>query len=297
MINRTTLKPQKAMHLHDDLAKKNPKSNNQVYMVTEKLDGWYGYLENDDTCVRSGANRHIPSMEVLSKEILQLWRDNDVPEGRLIFEIYTEDVPFHIQNGEYNRKYEQHTECKFMVHDFIDSTDQDEPEIAIVRREIAEYVVRKINHPRLKMIPILNAYAYTTDIKVEAKKVWNAGGEGTIGVARNSFYEFSTGTPKRNANIIKVKEELTLDLLCVGLQKGEGKYADTTGALVVIDKNGVKNTISGMTDEQRDCWYNDPTLVIGNVIEVKAMKRLKDGSLREGRFKAIRYNKSKCDID
>jgi DNA ligase-1 len=79
--------------------------------------------------------------------------------------------------------------------------------------------------------------------------------------------------------------------------KGEGKYSDTLGALLVRDKNGITHTISGMTDGQRELWWENPLLIQGKVVEVKAMKELPDGSLREPRFKCIREDKTIGDID
>jgi hypothetical protein len=40
-----------------------------------------------------------------------------------------------------------------------------------------------------------------------------------------------------------------------------------------------------------------PSLIHGKVVEVKAMKELPDGSLREPRFKCIREDKTIGDID
>jgi DNA ligase-1 len=52
-----------------------------------------------------------------------------------------------------------------------------------------------------------------------------------------------------------------------------------------------------MTDAQRELWWAEPTLINGKVVEVKAMKELPDGSLREPRFKCIREDKTIGDID
>ena len=60
---------------------------------------------------------------------------------------------------------------------------------------------------------------------------------------------------------------------------------------------GFTGTQSGMTDAQRDEWWKAESAIIGKVVEIKAMKRLKDGSLREPRFKSIRFDKTVSEID
>ena len=79
--------------------------------------------------------------------------------------------------------------------------------------------------------------------------------------------------------------------------KGDGKYAGTLGALVVEEKSGQRHEVSGMSDEARHLWWNNRNLILGAIVEVEAMMRLPNGSLREGRFKAVRHDKTEADID
>ena len=58
------MKPQKVLHLHLEEAKKKPKITGR-YIVTEKLDGWYGYidyLQGEWGKVTSSSGREIPSL-------------------------------------------------------------------------------------------------------------------------------------------------------------------------------------------------------------------------------------------
>ena len=53
-----------------------------------------------------------------------------------------------------------------------------------------------------------------------------------------------------------------------------------------------------MTDYQRKVWWQSNGVeIIGRIVEIKAMKKLKDGQYREPRFKAIRHDKTVNDID
>ena len=141
-------------------------------------------------------------------------------------------------------------------------------------------------------VPITNT-SNPDDWQRIAEDVWSRGGEGVI--LKALLAPFEPG--KRNSNLMKIKEELTLDLQVIGMFEGEGKYLGTLGGLIVAGKDMISHRISGMTDAQRAEWWADESLIHGQVVEVKAMKKLKDGSLREPRFKAVRHDKTIDEID
>ena len=60
------MKPQKAKHYYLEAEKKKPAYIGEEYMVLEKHDGWYGYLDNG-TAIHSRQMRAIPSLAKLSK--------------------------------------------------------------------------------------------------------------------------------------------------------------------------------------------------------------------------------------
>jgi DNA ligase-1 len=145
----------------------------------------------------------------------------------------------------------------------------------------------------VELIPIL---AVTSDEELIYKyfnSILELGGEGVILKNWEAGYFFG----KRNANMMKIKEEVTKDLAVVGMVEGEGKYQGTLGALIVQSRDGAKHQVSGMTDYERDLWWEDRASIIGKVVEVKAMKELEDGSLREPRYKACRFDKTLMEID
>lgn len=290
------MKPQKALHLHEDQAKKKPKSDGQTYLILEKYDGWYGYFDVSDepSWIMSRAQRMIPSLKGLSERLSDF--RGLVPKGRLIFEILIKGVPeFKDLNGILNRS-KGDCEAKgayLRVHDFIPEGKSTMP--ANVRHAMARGVVKQLNQGGFRealIAPVLDV-GDTKVVRANALKVWARNGEGVIGKRIDSPY--SEG--KRNADLIKVKEEVTLELKVVDLEQGEGKYLGTLGALVCEDKHGNRHSLSGMLDEERDLWWHNPSLIVGKVVEVKAMKVLPNGSLREGRFKAVRYDKSIQEID
>lgn len=96
--------------------------------------------------------------------------------------------------------------------------------------------------------------------------------------------------------IIKVKNTETFDLRVIGVEEGKGKYAGTLGALVLQGPKGPV-TCSGMSDEQRNQWWAEPSLIVGQIVEVAALGFTVKGSLREPRFKGIRHDKEHADYE
>ncbi len=294
------MKPQKALHLHLELDKKKPKSLGGNYAIFEKYDGWYGYMDLFGSDIYSRAGRKIPSLRELSEKIRP-----HLPKvrGRLIFEIMIEGLEidsFPTLNGILNRKHEQADDVYLMVHDFVPFGESSDAPFKY-RYNLVREIVDKIGLPEVRVAPIIGTHTITDPssnlpLKLHANQVWERGGEGIILKDINAPYM----PEKRNHTLLKIKEELTLDMVVYGVEAGKvgGKYENTLGTLLVREKSGLTHTVSGMTDEQRDRWWAGKDIIVGRVVEIKAMKRNKDdGSLREPRFKAIRWDKGVDDID
>jgi ATP-dependent DNA ligase len=284
------LRVQKALHLYQEQEKARPKHHGHTYAMLEKYDGWYGYIDlGCNSRIMSRAGRVIPSLEELSKTIC---KGSPWTEGiRLIFEIMIPDMGFAELNGVLNRKYSQAEGAYLMVHDFIllGGTSMAFRE----RYKLAEETVAFIGDTQVRLAPISSCSNKESDWREEVEGIWAKGGEGLI----LKRWEAPYGKAERNYDLMKIKEELTLDLLVVDTEGGKGKYADTLGALVLRDKAGIHHSVSGMTDNQRALWWEDESLIVGQVVEVKAMKKLPDGQLREPRFKSIRWDKEVTEID
>lgn len=287
MIN---FKPQKALHLYTEMEKKKPKCVGQEYVLFEKYDGWYGYLDLAEGVVRSRAGRPIPSCEELSAKIMASTHRR---HGVAVFEILVDGVKeFHELNGILNRTVGDYI-CKdayAKVHDLI--TDPN-----MVYRERHNQMLSTFGNDNgrtsVQIAKYLDVASNTTIWQRRVEEVWERGGEGII----LKRVEAPFSPDKRNYDLMKIKEEVTLDLLVTGLENGQGKYDGCVGALICKDKKGNTHYISGMTDEQRWEWVRNSAAIVGKVVEVKAMKVNTDGSLREPRFKAIRYDKTVKDID
>jgi len=278
------MKPQKAKHLYAEEEKKNPAHLTHNYMIFEKHDGWYGYMDIGSP-IMSRQMREIPSMESFSYALnIQLAETMPGMKGRLIFEILVEGSPvFKDLNGILNR-HEQAKNAYLLVHDFIPEEEQ----IFSTRYQLAKLIVEDLSLPQVRMATLLDECSNDPNQwKAIAELIWSNGGEGIIAKRRDAFY--SPG--KRNADILKIKLEKSEEMLVVGMEEGEGKYKDLLGKLIVRDAHGIEHKVSGMSDRERNVWWYRSELIDGCVVEVQFMQRLENGSLREGRFKAVRHDK------
>lgn len=108
---------------------------------------------------------------------------------------------------------------------------------------------------------------------------------------------------RKDFNAMKLKEGISFDLEVIGVERGKGKYKDTLGTLVCKfrafgEPEGDYTTVSvsGMSDAQRTLWWSTPSHIIGEIVQVDAMKFTDFGNLREPRFKGIRIDKESPDI-
>ena len=295
-------KPQKALHLYLELEKKRTKIDEDTFAVFEKYDGWYGFKTvnigaETAPLITSRNKRFIPSMTSFSASMASCEDAANVAEvGTVIFEIMVEGQPeFKDLNGILNRSKApcQAQNAYIMVHDFVVQGQEDMP--FIERYTYAMKYVKMLNHPRVKLATIYATGGHNL-VQQVAEKVWARVGtglskEGAIGKRIDAPY--SQG--KKNKDIIKVKCEVQLEMKVVGYEQGQGKYAHTLGKLIVEQADGTQHAVSGMSDDERDLWYNDFNLIKGAVVEIHAMQVLPNGSLREGRFKWVRHDKTEID--
>lgn len=98
---------------------------------------------------------------------------------------------------------------------------------------------------------------------------------------------------KRVNNAIKLKYRPTADLLCIGINEGEGKYEGMIGSLILMDsKNRLVNVGAGLDDFDR---AKSETYFIGKVIEIE-YEQIQDTYIQPT-FKTIRLDKPKEEID
>lgn len=286
MDRHTLYPPQKVLHLEKAKSIKNNMFTCD-YVILPKIDGIYLYVDYIEgvwypPCTSSG--RVLPSVE----HLLPSFKKLKVPDNsRLIFEGTIKGEPFHTLNGIFNRKYERAENVVFWFHDLIKLK---EPNISFIWRHTdLEKLI--LNADSLDFEPeVIGRFDITNSLDVVRNyfdMVISDGGEGVILKKIDHGYDFG----KRNSSMLKLKEEITEDCIVLDILEGQGKYKDTTGALVVARENGTVIQVSGMTDAQREDWWFNRNNILHKYVEIKAMKELPDKTLREPRFKCVRYDK------
>lgn len=286
--------PQKVLHLEDELRKKKPNISGN-YIVSEKLDGWYVYAEYDPNngwdYFRSSSGRIIPSMKAF-KDLLK----NQIavlPQYKAIYiaEAIIPNMDFHIMNGIFNRT-KGNCEAFNVQFYFHDVYFPDRPGLTNLQRYniLETHIPQTSDNFKLhKYIDIMPFSAWEDAFK----DIISNNKEGIVIKQAEGFY----WEGKRNASLMKMKEQISRDLLIVGVEEGLGKYTGMVGNLVCKNKSGGIINVAGLTDNQRIQWWNNPQEIVGRVVEVKAMKELPNGVLREPRFYRVRSDKTLKDID
>lgn len=163
-----------------------------------------------------------------------------------------------------------------------------------VREKECEVLVDTINQPFLEMTEGERIYSLEQALAYSDRMI-KAKFEGAI--VKN------LEAPYRNDRVpdqVKLKQELSADLLCTGWIPGEGKYTGMIGALTYQDASGkvIGNVGSGLTDEDR---AKDPSEFVNKIIEVVyneviSKKNTDIRSLFLPRFINVRFDKTEPDL-
>ena len=155
-------------------------------------------------------------------------------------------------------------------------------------------LIRQYDLLSLKTVPIM--YSGTDQDMIEACLIEaNLNGwEGTM-INRNERYQF-----KRTNAILKYKSFNTIDLECIGMLEGTGKYEGMMGALCCKYGDNVVNVGTGFNDQLRKFIWDQGSWIKGKIIEVKYKDITSDAvtglkSLQFPVFVQIKTDKEKPD--
>lgn len=139
-------------------------------------------------------------------------------------------------------------------------------------------------------------------------RIVNKGGEGVMINCDWRFYE-----RKRTDSLLKVKPVYSMDMRVTETIEGTGKNDGVVGSLfceaydLSTGKKYRCNVGTGISDEQRRCWANDPSKIIGKIIEVEYFSASQDEysrslgtkvfALRFPRLKRVRTDKEDTSVD
>lgn len=290
---------QKVKHLYLELEKKTPNINH-AYMITEKVDGWYVYsdykvgygwgaiMSSRDRPIPSMEHIYIPSMEhIYGQYPSTLTRP--ASNCRLIMEAYIPDTEFHVLNGTFNRSIGNYhcDDVHFKVHDIVIPND--------CRTAIDRFnSIAHMNLPSIfQQVEILGISNDIEEWKKHFDSIVTNGGEGIVLKQYDGLY----CPGKRNSTLMKIKEEVDADLLCIEIYYTLGKKGHDNMNLRLIDKLGIETTVRVGKHSDIALFKEDSHNVIQKVVKIKAMKRIEGGKFREPRFDYVRLDKTKEEID
>lgn len=139
-------------------------------------------------------------------------------------------------------------------------------------------------------VPIMGYASTEEDVISFAQHVWDRKFEGVMALQKDSYYE-----TKRSNNLLKVKCTESHDLPIVDMIEGTNKNEGKLGALVVNYKGYRVGVGTGLTDYDRDLFWQNKDKYIGKIIELDTFgeTKNKDGSLSLNCavFKGVRNDK------
>ncbi len=174
-----------------------------------------------------------------------------------------------------------------------------------VLRYCGQDLLTKTLHQRIAILDILSGalqspyviflpWAFTAKGKRSLyDTVLERGGEGIMLKRLDALY-VQGGRPANNW--LKAKKSATFDCVVLGFTKGQGKYNNRIGALILGQYVNGKlielGQASGMSDAERTEMSLHPDRYIGKVVTIKGMERLKSGAIRHPQ-----YSEMRCDKD
>lgn len=286
---------QKVLYLHQEKKKKKPNIFGD-YLISSKLDGWFCYVDYDILTNSwympcSSRLREIPAFRWSRRIFDSLPTPKE--SCRLIMEATIPGMDFHTMNGLFNRSKGDCAcyDVVFHIHDYIPLhtyfKTTDIKNTALERYKTLQQLDVSNTNGVLRIHPLLGV-SPDEDIWLHYfEEVVSAGGEGVVLKQANGLYY----PGKRNSSLMKIKEEITLDLLCTRAYRTVGEKGNDNINLVFTRKNGTEITVRLAKDKDVALFEKDDANFVGRIGEVKAMEELEDGKLREPRFVRIRDDK------
>lgn len=257
-----------------------------------KIDGVYCLAIKHDghVTIYSRTGEVYSSMKHIEDELAKYMHNNDI----VIFEAssYATKLQSKVSGWVRDTK-KQHPELHAACHTFICMDDfLGKPTIAYLDGyKILQKLLNQADHTIVLIVnqQIVESVEQALSL---TKLIWESNGEGSVLRDPNGYWEGG----KRDERIIKIKENITLDLEVTGVFVGKGKYAGMLGGITCRYAEGkVVEVGSGFTDKERFDFWNNQDMIIGQIVEIEAMKESDKGKLREPRFKGIRHDKNVGD--
>lgn len=268
----------------------------KMVYVTEKFDGNRCLAQvKDNKCTfytRSG--RIIEGLDEVESELSTLtegWYD-----GELISSSFQETQSQARRKGK-KKDLVFHIFDFLMNDEFLGQTcNHSYTERRIFLDKIFGWFKAQEGFKYITLVPIIAQGVYSPDWVMRILDEYTSRGSEGIMLNTDECYEFQR-TPK----LIKVKKMYTLDLRVIHIHEGSGRNQGKVGALIVDYKGFAVGVGSGLSQEQREYYWEHPEEILGKIIEVKTFEETvnKNGelSLRFPVFIRVRDDKDTESYD
>ena len=275
--------------------------------ISQKLNGtrciyWKGDLWTRSGKKYVGCQHIINDIKRLCEEDFCIDPNQVVFDGELVLKScgLSDSEAFQKGTGIANSKNETKEELEYVIFDTMSSVEFEQKKCERkygARRSSLENlpeVFKRLGLTNIRIVPFFYR-GYNLEKIWEYLDYAEANDMEGVIVNLDTPYEF-----KRTKSLIKVKKFFDIDLKCIRIEQGEkGKYKNTLGAIVCKYKDGEVKVGSGFTEEQRNYYFENPRMIIDNVVTVKYKEatKNKDGSesLQFPVFVCVRQDKLLAD--
>ena len=250
--------------------------------VSLKLDGIRcSALIDDDIKFLSRQGKEITGLNQIKSALENMNLKGYMLDGELI-RINHDNLPseenFKLTTSIVSSKEEDKQGLEYVIFDIVPLEDYKKRECKLIfakRKKMIKDLIKENDFVR--MVPVYANTNSTEQISEILHEVEQQGQEGLMLNTLTGLYSFG----KRSNDLLKVKTFNTCDIFCTGVEEGTGKYAGTLGA-ILCDYKGYKLKVgSGLTEEQRQYFWDHPSKIINKIVEIKYFEESsdKDGNL------------------
>ena len=192
--------------------------------------------------------------------------------------LYFDDT---LDSDERFRKTNEVVRCKgekdkdllqYHIFDSIDLIELEEDSLHQPYADRREYLNTLSENKYQKIVPVIYKGKIDGEVFKLLDEVVDQGNEGLMANISTGIYEFG----KRSKNILKFKKFHDVDLLCIGMEEGEGKYKGMLGKILVEYYGYEVGIGSGFTDEQRKYYWENKDEIVKHIVQIKYFEESKD---------------------
>ena len=276
----------------------------KTFALTKKIDGGriIAIRENGEVSFYTRAGQKYEGLTELAAELFTTFPDGIVLDGEITLlanHLGLSSKEQYKQTMKITRKDGEKHGVKMLVFDILTIEEfrtQTCEHTYDERRNLLEGLFGTTKRTYFELLPVLYRGKDTAEITKYLDQLTAEGEEGVMINICDAPYEF-----KRTNNLLKVKKMDTLDLEIVGVEAGEGRLANTLGAIHVRYKDGnIVKVGSGFSDWMRDEIWHNQIYYIGKIAEIQYFEETKNDkggvSLRFPIFKEVRLDKREADF-